>query len=205
MIGRIPCGRVRLVTVLAASAACAVVGCGGGTRAGSNVEASSPPKGIPADGKCPSAAEIKKPWRSIAAGPTIDIVTMVAPTTVSVPDGATTLSGPVKEPVKILMAIETAPSSRVSISGKPTSGDGEIRFAYFAETADWNDAKPVDSGTLDDPPRTSREGGSGAKPIELPGYMFVSELGCYEVTVKVDDQSFGPFGIGFGPAEPSAS
>lgn len=181
-------------------ASLSVAGCGG-TKAQSKLDVASNETIINnRGGACPTTANVRKPWRSIREGPTIGAVTIVAPTSIAPAPGATELAGPVKTPVKALMVIDTASDSRVSISGRSLNPGGEIRFTYFNDATEWDEAKRIDIGSLDNPPRKSSIRG-GINPIDIPGYMFVSKLGCYEVTVKVNDESFGPFGIGFDGTE----
>lgn len=177
-------------------ASLSVSGCGD-TRAQSKLKV-APSERIITDrgGACPSAAKVRKPWRSFREGPTLGAVTIVAPANIGRPPGASELAGPVKTPVKALMLIDAASNVRVSISGRALDPGGEIRFAYFDGATEWDEAKRIDVGSLDRFSRISSVRGR-SNPVDVPGYMFVSRLGCYEVTVKVNDQSFGPFGIGF--------
>lgn len=187
---RVGRSRARALAILVAAACGSLAGCGNGPP--------EPAKTLAYGGKCPTDATVERPLRAISPGPTLDGVTIAAPDRIAWAPGESAPTGSVRIPVKALMAIRASSVARVSISGRPSTGNGEIRFAYFAQTTDWSRARRVDAGSLQPPPSRGREDSSGAQWIDLPGYMFVSKLGCYEVTVEVNGKRIGPLGIGFG-------
>lgn len=144
---------------------------------------------------CETAAEYSDRWSHIAlGGPSIGPVTLALGKAVTTGNLPIVKMADDRWSLKLLILVDAPAGTPLRATARRQTDGLRGRLTHFSKDHDrWDLAAETLEGTVPD------RGHGPGQPNDIPGALLVAKSGCYEVSIVLGEEQFGPFGILIGP------